>query len=72
MEVTAFLLLETFDEAEEETSIRGERVGSDVIPSCVEPFVVTWTTETEKVEAAFLRWLDQSLAMAIKEWGDKL
>jgi Fic family protein len=74
MEATAFLLLETFDEAEEEEDvlIRGERMGSDVIPSCLEPFVITWTTEAGKVEAAFLRWLDQSLAIAIKEWGDKL
>ena len=72
MEVTALLLLETFDEAEEERLIRGERVGSDVIPSCVVPFVLTWTTEAEKVEAAFLKWLDESLAIAIKEWGDKL
>jgi Fic family protein len=72
MEVTAFLLLETFDEAEEDVPYRGERMGSDVIPSCLEPFVITWTTEAEKVEAAFLRWLDQSLAIAMKEWGDKL
>jgi Fic family protein len=72
MEATAFLLLETFDEAEEDVLIRGERVGSDVIPSCLEPFVITWTTESEKVEAAFLRWLDHSLAIALKEWGDKL
>ena len=68
MEVTSFLLLETFDEAEEESLIRGERVGKDVIPACVEPFVITWTTEPEKV----LRWLDHSVAIAIKEWGDKL
>jgi len=72
MEVTAFLLLETFDEAEEDVLIRGERVGSDVIPACLEPFVITWTTEADKVEAAFLRWLDHSLAIAMKEWGDKL
>lgn len=72
METTAFLLLETFDEAEEDVLIRGERVGSDVIPSCLEPFVITWTTEPQKVEAAFLGWLDRSLAIAIKEWGDKL
>jgi hypothetical protein len=72
MEATAFLLLETFDEAEEDLLVRGERVGSDVIPSCLEPFVITWTTEPEKVEGAFLRWLDRSVAIAIKEWGDKL
>jgi Fic family protein len=72
MEATAFLLLETFDEAEEDVLIRGERVGSDVIPSCLEPFVITWTTDPEKCEAAFLRWLDRSVAIAIKEWGDKL
>jgi Fic family protein len=72
MEVTSFVLLETFDEAEEENLIRGERVGSDVIPSCVEPFVITWTTEAPKVEPAFREWLDRSVAIAIKEWGDKL
>ena len=49
-----------FDETEEKDDvlIRGERVRSNVIPSCVEPFVITWTTEAEKVDAAFLRWLD--------------
>jgi Fic family protein len=72
MEVTSFVLLETFDEAEEEASIHGERVGSDVIPSCVEPFVITWTTEAPRVEPAFREWLDKSVAIAIKEWGDKL
>jgi Fic family protein len=72
MEVTSFLLLETFDEAEEDILIRGERVGSDVIPSCLEPFVITWNTVPEKVEPAFNRWLDQSLAIAMKEWGDKI
>ncbi len=72
IEVTAFLLLETFDEAEEDVLIRGERVSSDVIPSCLEPFVITWTTEPDRVEAAFLGWLDRSLAIAMKEWGDKL
>src|SRR5256886_17153291 len=61
IEVTAFLLLETFDEAEEDVLIRGERVSSDVIPSCLEPFVITWTTEPDRVEAAFLGWLDRSL-----------
>jgi Fic family protein len=72
MEGTAFILLETFDEAEGVGEDRGERVGQNRIPACIEPFVITWTTEAAKVEAAFLRWLDRSVAIALKEWGDRI
>jgi Fic family protein len=72
MEVTSFILLETFDEAEGDGEDRGERVGTNRIPACIEPFVITWTTEASKVEAAFLRWLDRSMAIALKEWGDRI
>jgi hypothetical protein len=72
METTAFILLETFDEAEGGGADGGERVGQKTIPGCVEPFVITWNTEAEKVKEAFLRWLDHTLAIAVKEWGDRL
>jgi len=72
MEGTSFILLETFDEAEGEGEDRGERVGQNRIPTCVEPFVITWNTEAAKVEDAFQRWLDHSVAIALKEWADRL
>jgi Fic family protein len=72
MEGTAFLLLETFDEAEM-TGVEGvERVSANFLPSFVEPFVITWKTESSKVEESFLKWLDHCIAIALKEWGDRL
>jgi Fic family protein len=72
METTAVLLLETFDEAEIVGTEAGERVGMKTVPASVEPFVITWKTEAAKVEDAFRRWLDHSIAIALKEWGDRL
>jgi Fic family protein len=72
IEGTAFTLLETFDEAEADAEARGERVGQNRIPACVEPFIITWNTDAARVEPAFLRWLDHCLAIALKEWGDRL
>ena len=43
-----------------------------VIPASVEPFVLTYTTDPNKIEEAFLRWLDHCLAIAFKEWGDRI
>ena len=72
MEGTSFALLETYDEAEEVNDPGRERVGRKVIPTYVEPFVVTWSTSTDVVKPAFDRWLDTCIAIALKEWGDQV
>jgi hypothetical protein len=38
----------------------------------MEPFVFTHQTNTNEIRDAFARWLDQALAVAIKEYGDRL
>jgi len=38
----------------------------------VEPFVFTHQTNTAEIKDAFSRWLDRALAIAIKEYGDRL
>jgi hypothetical protein len=38
----------------------------------MEPFVFTHQTEPSEIKDAFDRWLDQALAVAVKEYGDRL
>jgi hypothetical protein len=38
----------------------------------LDPFVITWRTSLDDVEKAFVRWLDAALAVAIKEYGDRI
>lgn len=67
MEATAFAQLESLDEYEDRDKyIEGFR------PCSVEPFVFTYLTKAKDVEDAFLRWLDASLAVAFKEFGERL
>lgn len=72
MEGSSFAFIETYDEAEGAGEEDRERVGRTLIPSSVEPFVITWKTSPEVVEPAFLRWLDACIAIALKEWGDRV
>jgi len=69
MEVTTFADIETYDEAEPD---RGDRIGTKLLPACVDPFVLTWKTEADAVSDSFTKWLDHCLAIALKEWGDRL
>lgn len=67
MEATSFGRLESFEEGNDRIA------ASETQFACsLEPFVVTWNTEEEKILSAFRKWLDGSLAVAVKEWGDRL
>ncbi len=67
MEATAFARLEAFEESEDR-----QRVSQDFTACALEPFVFTYKTLEEEIEQAFERWLDTALAVAIKEYGDRL
>ena len=67
MEATAFAKLVSFEDSEDRNSV------SDSFFVCsLEPFVFTHQTVVKLVETAFTRWIDASLAIAVKEYGDRL
>jgi prophage maintenance system killer protein len=67
MEATAFSKLESYEGSEDRESV------SESFSLCsVEPFVFTYKTRVSEIEDAFTRWLDQALAVAVKEYGDRL
>lgn len=67
MEATAFSKLESYDEAEDRESV------SERFSLCsVEPFVFTYLTSVSEVAVAFGKWIDAALAVAVKEYGDRL
>lgn len=59
--VDSYLFSEDRDFADERFSL-----------SSTEPFVFTHQTEATQVKDAFERWLDRALAVAVKEYGDRL
>ena len=67
MEVTAFARLESFEHSDDR-----EVVSENFFPTSVEPFVITWQTHEADIVDAFERWLDTALAVAFKEFGDRL
>ena len=67
MEVTSFARLESF----EETNDR-EAASREFFACALEPFVITWKTKEGDVAPAYDKWLDASVAVAIKEFGDRL
>ncbi len=67
MEATAFSQLESFDDSEDR-----ESVSQEFFVCSLEPFVFTYKTNSQEIEEAFVRWLDASLAVALKEYGDRL
>ena len=67
MEATAFAKLESYEDSED----RG--VASQEFHVCsMEPFVFTYRTSKQEIQDSFSRWLDTALAIAIKEYGDRL
>jgi hypothetical protein len=67
MEATAFSRLESYEDSDDRESI------SERFSICsVEPFVFTHQTEASNIPDAFSKWLDVSLAVALKEYGDRL
>lgn len=67
MEATAFSQLESFEDSEDRESV------SQAFFLCsLEPFVLTYKTGEQDITESFARWLDSALAVAIKEYGDRL
>lgn len=67
MEATSFARLESFEDSDDR-----EYVARDFFLCSVEPFVFTYRTSASEVSEAFARWLDAALAIAVKEFGDRL
>lgn len=66
MEATAFAWLESFENA-----------GDHALPkqffvSSLEPFVIAWSTDVSEVTPLFDEWLDGAMAIAFKEFGDRI
>lgn len=67
MEATAFSKLESYEDSEDRESV------SERFSLCsIEPFVFTHKTKVNEIVEAFSRWLDAALAVAVKEYGDRL
>ncbi len=67
MEVTAFAHLESFEDSDDR-----QIASQDFFPCSLDPFVITWKTKEKEIEEAFDQWLDSAVAIAIKEYGDRL
>jgi len=67
MEATAFAKLQFNDDPDDR-----ESAGEVFLPCSIEPFAFTYLTEISHVESAFSSWLDASLAVGLKEFGDRL
>ena len=67
MEVTAFSKLESFEDSEDR-----ESVSQDFFLCSLDPFVLTYKTKEQEIADSFARWLDAALAVAVKEYGDRL
>jgi Fic family protein len=67
MEATAFSKLVSYEDSDDRESV------SERFSLCsVEPFVFTHTTNVNEIAEAFNRWLDAAVAVAFKEFGDRL
>jgi fido (protein-threonine AMPylation protein) len=67
MEATAFARLESYEDSEDR-----EYASQDFFLCSLEPFVFTHRTSDLEIADSFARWLDTALAVAIKEYGDRL
>lgn len=67
MEVTSFARLESYEQSDDR-----DNVTEDFSPCSMDPFVITWRTVEVDVTAAYDRWLDTALAVALKIFGDRL
>jgi Fic family protein len=67
MEATAFSRLESYENSDDR-----DRVSQDFFPCSLAPFVFTHKTREDEIGEAFDRWLDATLAVALKEYGDRL
>lgn len=67
METTCLARLESYENSEDR-----EYAEERFFVCSVEPFVFSYKTEASHVNDSFTRWLDASLAVALKEYGDRL
>jgi Fic family protein len=67
MEATAFSKLVSYEDSDDRESVE-ERFSLN----STEPFVFTNRTQPDEVADAFKRWLDRALAVAVKDYGDRL
>lgn len=67
MEATAFAQLESYEDSDDRNVVTQE-----FFVCSLEPFVFTYKTNEEEIESAFDQWLDAAVAVAIKEYGDRL
>ena len=67
MEATAFSQLESFEHSDDR-----QYVSQVFFPCSLEPFVFTYKTDEREIEATFNQWLDAAVAVALKEYGDRL
>jgi len=65
MEATAFARLESYEDPE-------DSVSQDFSLCSLEPFIFTHKTKEADIIDAFTRWLDSALAVAFKDFGDRL
>lgn len=66
MEATAFAWLESFESSADHASAKHYVICS------LEPFVIAWNTNVNDVIPLFDQWLDSALAVAFKEFGDRI
>lgn len=67
METTSFAHLEFRGDPEEASGSR-----QTYFVCSLDPFVISWKSDGERLGPSFQRWLDGSLAVAVKEWGDQI
>jgi len=67
MEATAFAKMESFENSDDR-----ELVSHDCFVCSLDPFVFTYNTQEAEIGESFDRWLDGALAIAFKEYGDRL
>lgn len=67
MEATMFAKLESYADTDDANASSEEHF------SCsLDPFVLTWNTNPDEIEESYKRWLDAGIAIAIKEFGERL
>jgi Fic family protein len=67
MEAIAFAKLEAFEDSDDR-----ESASQDFFLCSPEPFVFTYKTTEHEIADSFARWLDVAVAVAFKEYGDRL
>ena len=73
MAATAFALIDHYsypDDVSEPTGEGGAASFTDCTP--LEPFAFTWESEPDALLPRFKEWTEQSLAIALRQWGEYL